>query len=338
MFREAWGWATVGGPCTGSADQNPVVVSSLDDLRAALKQARNNTKKKGAALMTIYISGTIDTPSPIYLQDTKQLSVYGLPGSALVNHWRDKKTATNNTGVLHIKRCQNVILRNLTLKSAGAYDIDGNDNMTVSQCRNLWIDHCDIQDGVDGNLDIGNHSDHITVSWCRFRYFIAPKAGGSGGSDNHRFSNLVGSSDKADDEGQLGITYACCWWDEGCVARMPRVRFGRVHLVNCLYSSGVTNYCIGVGYKAHVYAENCVFDLPNKKSHPWKFASHSGEEAFSYVFKGCVGLPDDQRQNQEPYFTPADFYQFSVLPASEVRTAVTNSENGAGATLKFHVL
>ena len=48
------GWASVGMECTGSNNQNPVVVTSEDELRAALQAC-----KGGKATKTIYISGNI---------------------------------------------------------------------------------------------------------------------------------------------------------------------------------------------------------------------------------------------------------------------------------------
>lgn len=46
----------------------------------------------------------------------------------------------------------------------------------------------------DGNFDIKGQSDNVTVSWCKFTYLKPPLAGGSGGSNDHRFSDLLGSS------------------------------------------------------------------------------------------------------------------------------------------------
>ena len=162
------GWATVEGQTTGSNDENAVVVSSLSELNAALKTARDNIKKDAGYKMTIYVKGEIETSSVIYLQDSKNITIYGLPGSALINKNRDSKSST---GILVIKRCENIIMRNMTFKSAGAYDIDGNDNLTLQSSKHIWIDHCDFQDGVDGNFDCNNQSNNICVSWCRFRYW-----------------------------------------------------------------------------------------------------------------------------------------------------------------------
>jgi pectate lyase len=65
----------------------------------------------------------------------------------------------------------------------------------MQACDYIWVDHCDFQDGVDGNFDANNGSDHLSITWCRFRYLIAPWAGGSGGSNDHRNTNLWGGSD-----------------------------------------------------------------------------------------------------------------------------------------------
>jgi len=61
---------------------------------------------------------------------------------------------------------------------------------------------------MDGNFDNTKTADNITVSWCKFTYLKTPKAGGSGGSNDHRFSNLVGGSDSdTPDDGKYSITW-----------------------------------------------------------------------------------------------------------------------------------
>ncbi|MCR5130830.1 MAG: chromophore lyase [Prevotella sp.] len=327
------GWASVDGTTIGGNDENPVVVSTLSELTTALKTARNNTKQDDQQKMTIYIKGEIETSGYISLQDTKNLTIYGLPGSTFINNNRNDKSLT---GILLMKRCENIILRNLTFRSAGAYDIDGNDNLTLQSSNHIWVDHCDFQDGVDGNFDCNNQATNVTVSWCRFRYLIAPKSGGSGGSNDHRFSNLWGGSDTAADDGYLNTTFVCCWWDEGCRERMPRVRFGRVHMLNCLYSSSVTSYAIGVGYKSRICVDNSVFSFTVNSSHKvWKYASTSGQNDHSYQFRNCQGIADTKHNAVEDYFNPDDIYSYDIMPSDEVEETLTDEENGAGATLNI---
>ena len=143
----------------------------------------------------------------------------------------------------------------------GAYDIDGYDNLALSKSQNIWVDHCDFLDGVDGNFDIIEGSDLISVTWCRFRYLIPFWPGGPGGNERNQCSNLVGYDDKLAelDEGHLNVTFANCWWDEGCSERMPRMRFGNAHVFNYLYTCSDNLYCIGAGYKSNIYAEKNAF-------------------------------------------------------------------------------
>ncbi|MBQ6681869.1 MAG: hypothetical protein IJM78_06530 [Prevotella sp.] len=307
------GW---GASVTGSGDKNPVTVTSSSALKSALE---------GTTAKTIYVKGTITITSPISVEGAKNKTIYGLPGATIYNSKRD-----NSAGGLLLSKCSNIIIRNLTFKGAGAYDIDSNDNLSFEGCTNMWVDHCDFQDGVDGNFDCTKSSDNVCVSWCRFRYLIAPKSGGSGGSDDHRFSDLWGGGDSEGSDGKLNTTFVSCWWDKGCRERMPRVRFGKVHLVNCYWGSDVTSYCIGIGYKAQIYVQNCVF---NGKGSNYKFASSSGENDYSIKISGCQGQSDYSGSKKESIFSPS--YSLTAYSASNVVAAVTDSSTGAGPTLQI---
>lgn len=318
------GWATVDGTITGSNDENAVTVTTLSEL----KNAFSGTDKK-----TIYIKGEIEFTGSVSIKEVQNKTVYGLPGSVLTN--KQDPVATKKSGVLNISKCKNVILRNITFKSAGAYDIDGNDNLTLDGSTYIWIDHCDFQDGVDGNFDCVNGSDNICVTWCRFRYLIEPYAGGSGGSNDHRNSNLWGNRDgKTSDADKLRTTFANCWWDEGCSERMPRVRYGKVHVVNCLYTCADNVYCIGAGYKGNIYAEKCVFIGVNN---PWKnYATSSGKTDYNIIMTDCIGQSDvKQRSGSIEYFNPYDYYTLSSYDNNLVQAVVSNPDNGAGATLQI---
>ncbi len=322
------GWATVGGSITGSNDENPVTVET----KAALVSALSGTTKK-----TIYVKGTIEFTGLTSINGAQNKTVYGLPESVLSNttHTSD----ASKTGILQLKNCKNIIFRNLTFKSAGAYDIDGSDNLELQNSTFIWIDHCDFQDGVDGNLDCNNGSDNICISWCRFHYLIDPWSGGSGGSNDHRFSNLWGGSDgnASKDQGKLRTTFVNCWWDEGCKERMPRIRFGQVHILNCLYSSSIANYCVGTGYRCNAYIEKSAFTSSKAKSTPWKnYATKSGYTDYNVTVTSCQGANDTQSKSGSiAYFIPSENYTYESYNASLVESVVSNSDNGAGATLKY---
>lgn len=307
------GWASQNGGVTGGGTATPTVVSTYDALKTAITSS---------SVKVVHISGTITIPSGgrISFQDQSAKTIYGLPGSKLVSNDLTK----DGSGIIYVKRVSNVIFRNVTFVGPAAYDTDGWDNMTIDNSTNVWVDHCDFQDGMDGNLDIKSAADYISVTWCKFSYNKAPVAGGPGGSDDHRFSDLFGSSDGATgDRGKLRITMANCWWAQGCKERMPRVRFGKVHLVNNYFNSTVSNKCIMAGYEADLLVEGNVFE--NVKN-PIDLMDNNFTAITQKdnIFTNTSGNTSGSGTS----FTPP--YTLTAAPASSVKALVTA---GAGATL-----
>ncbi|MGN6645237.1 MAG: pectate lyase family protein [Cytophaga sp.] len=310
------GWATQNGGVTGGGTATPTVVSTYTALKSALTTA---------SVKVVHISGTITFPANgrITIQDTDGKTIIGLAGSRMIS----VDMTASGSGILYIKRSTNFIMRNLTFEGPAAYDVDGNDNLTLDDCQNFWVDHCDFQDGMDGNFDLKNMTDYISVTWCKFSYNKPPKAGGSGGTNDHRFSDLIGSSDGAtQDAGKLRITFQYCWWAQGCVERMPRVRFGKLHIANCFYNSTVSNTCIRAGYKADLLIESNVFsgvknpiDLYNN--------DFTAVTAKNNIFTNTTGGTTGSGTS----FTPP--YSLTIAPASTVQSLVTNTACGSGATL-----
>lgn len=317
-----------GASITGSGDGGTMVtVSNQSALYAALE---------GTDAKTIYVKGTINFSGLLTIEGAKNKTIYGLPGATFINATgRDTKAAT---GVLHLYNCSNIIIRNIKFKSAGAYDIDAYDNLHLDYCRNIWIDHCYFLDGVDGNLDCTSGSNNICVSWCRFGYEIAPKSGGD--TDDHRFSNLWGNGDgeSSKDADKLCTTFANCWWDKGCKARMPRVRFGKVHILNCLFSSTESGtICVGAGYRSNIYLEKCAFTTSQTQKYPWKdyIDKTTSYTDYNITVTGCSGASDEQKKSGSyEYFTPT--YSYDSYDASKVSSVVGNTTDGAGNTLTIH--
>ncbi len=330
-----------GASVTGGEGGTTVTVENFSQLKAQLS-AFSTTET------IIYVKGTITFDGQYEMRGVKNKTIIGLPGATFENMNEDipaedtdaaKKTAINKTGILLVRECDNIAIRNLTFKSAGACDFNANDNLYLQGSTNIWVDHCDFQDGVDGNLDICLAADNICVSWCRFRYLLPARGKGYGGSsEDHRFTNLIGNSDsRTEDQGKLNITFANCWWDNGCKERMPRVRFGKVHTLNCLYSSENANYCVGGGYKSNVYIEKCAFTSDKAKKTPWKnYATSSGKTDYNVTITGCDGASDKQeRSGSIDYFVPSAQYTYDSYDASLVQSTVSNANNGAGPTLQF---
>ena len=307
--ESSWGYA--GTSVTGGGNATPTLVSNESELSAAL-----NTKNS-----VIIITQDITVTNHIS-SDKNNLTIMALPGKKLISN----KQNSSESGILYLKG-NNLLLRNLIFEGPGAYDCDGWDNLCLDKATNVWVDHCDFQDGCDGNFDIKGKADNITVTWCRFRYLKAPKAGGSGGSDDHRFSNLVGSgsSDKPED-GTYNITYAFCWWDEGCKQRMTRCRNCELHFLNCYWNSSVADYYVGPE-KAKCYFEGCTF--AGKANSPSKIWNPFNNTTNYCTFVNCTGnLPDNTTPG-----VAAPSYAYETVSAATAKNYIVNSSCGAGATL-----
>ena len=213
----SWGY---GSGATGGGNATPTLVTNLSGLKS-INKAKNKV---------FIITKSIELSTMVTLQDMSNVTIMALPDVVLSNLQQN----ADNSGILFIKKSSNIIIRNITFVGPGAYDCDGNDLLCFENVTKAWVDHCDFQDGCDGNFDNKAKTDNVTVSWCRFRYLKAPKAGGSGGADDHRFTNLLGSSSSdAPSDGTYNMTWAYCWWDEGCKERMLRCRNAELHFLNC---------------------------------------------------------------------------------------------------------
>ena len=336
-LNKPFGWGAMEGfEVTGGAGGDEVVVTTEEEFDNAI----NAKGASGARDLprTIYIQGQIEFKT-MHTYHVKNKTILGLPGSKIFSKDRTKK----NSGILKFTSgsgsdSENIILRNVTIQGAGAYDVDGDDALLFQGVDRIWVDHCDIMDGVDSSFDCNHESDHILVTWCRFRYLIPPMAGGSGGSDDHRYCNTWGSSDSdTSSEGHLNTTFANCWWDEGCMERCPRVRFGKVHVVNCYYTNVGNHYSLGYGYKSNIYAENCWFADGVVVSKDYT-TPKKGYGDYNLQIVNCHNTADvKQNVGEIEYFTPSNYYQYSPYDTDLVPTVVGNEKTGAGANLMVEV-
>jgi pectate lyase len=237
------GWASVSGmgvtTTTGGAGGPTVAVTTLAEL---------NARAGGTAAAVIPIAGTISGSVKIGSNKT----LVGMCGGEIQGH-------------IGFSASSNVIVRNLKIVGNNCTDSPndcsmGADAITVGNgSHHIWFDHDDISDGSDGNLDLVEASDYVTISWTKFHY-SARRTDPAGASGGHEFSDLISSSDTSTgDMGHLRITFDHDWWADNVYERMPRGRFGQVHILNSLYTSTGNLYCVGVGVGMNVLAENNVF-------------------------------------------------------------------------------
>ncbi|KFC59426.1 pectate lyase family protein [Flavobacterium gilvum] len=310
-----------GAAATGGGNATPITVSDYNSFKTALTSTNS----------VILVSGIIDCPFTSVLLNDK--TIIGLPGAKLRNLQitpGNSSLSAANSGILNIKAgSNNVIIRNLIFEGPGAYDVDGNDNLT-NEGTNVWVDHCEFQDGMDGNFDNKGKADNITISWCKFTYLKAPTSGGSGGTADHRFTDLVGSS--ATDfpaDGHYSITFQNCYWAEGCKERMPRARNAELHILNCYYKTSVTgSLAIGLGggnKNTTCYVENSNFETIGNV---YKDYTSTDGGTVGIAFDGCLN-----RVSSVTGTVSKPTYTYTVIPITDVAFKVSNSTNGAGATL-----
>lgn len=341
-LNRPFGWgAQPGFEVTGGEGGEEVVVTTEAELEAAMTTKDPVTKERDVPLI-IYVKGEIEFKS-MHTWHVKNKTVLGLPGSRIYSKDRTKK----NSGIMKFTSgsgadSENIILRNLTIQGAGAYDVDGDDALLFQGVKRIWVDHCTIGDGVDSSFDCNHESDYVCVTWCHFIYRIPPLGGGSGGSDDHRYCNTWGSSDKATESiGHLNTTFANCWWDEGCMERCPRIRFGKVHVVNCYYTNTDNNYSIGYGYLSNIYAEKCWFANGVIVDKDYTDAKH-GYPDYNYQLvgskQGGSALADKKQDvGGAEYFNPDKYYSYEGFDVDLVPSVVGNEQTGAGANLMVKV-
>lgn len=236
----------------------------------------------------------------------------------IMEHTGDTKETYRNAGIFYISGCTNIVLRNLKFVGPGSIDVGGSDLMSsVNGTTHLWVDHCEFTDGQDGNFDITQKSDFVTVSWCKFSY--------TDRSYMHQNTNLVGSSDsQTADEDLLNVTYAFNIWGAKCRARMPMGRFGTIHMLNNYYDcAGNATACINPRKNSEFLIEGNyfakgvtkIFEQKDAKAYNWADSNFTTEK-FTAQNKGTVTMP----------------YAYKVEDAAQIPAALT-AENGAGATL-----
>jgi pectate lyase len=256
------GWASVAGDnvmtTTGGGNTPAVRPANADELMQYAADAEPRV---------IEISGSFNT-SRLTIASNKTL--LGVGANATINGGIRIRASGGD-------RVSNVILKNLKINGSTT-DVDG-DAIQVYNSDHVWIDHCEVYDGVDANLDVVHGSNWVTISWSRFRYTSAAP------DPEHKFSTLIGHSDdnSEEDSGRLNVTLHHNHWAEGVTERMPRVRFGKVHSFNNYFASAGNNYCLRAGRNAQLLIENNYFDGVNN---PHEFNNEEDEPTAHITERG----------------------------------------------------
>ncbi len=296
---ESIGWCNEGNPVTGGGDATPITVTTQAELASA-------------------ISGS--TPAVVIVQGTIEITPFGheIPVGSNKTILGHEDGAVLSGGGFLVRDVENVTIRYLTFKDAYV-DWEGkttdNDAIEINNSTNVWVDHCDLSHFDDGLIDIKNGADFVTVSWCHFH--------------NHNKVMLIGSGDDSpQDVGHLNSTIHHCWFDgsngAGIGERLPRVRFGKVHVYNNYYND-VLGSGVMAGIDGDVYVENNYFlNVPDP--HPVVGGAGGGDNVMNA--DGNIFVSSGSRRDERgTSFRPSDYYTYEAHDAEDIPILV---QLGAG--------
>ncbi len=311
------GWASLNGGTTGGYGGDTIIVSNKKDLLKAITTSSPRN---------IYIKDSIDFKNGESVDLlASNLSIIGIGKNAMIKN-----------GGLKIYG-NNIIVKNLTIGDSyiqGHWDGKGKpaaDALTLYG-KNILIDHCNLYNCFDGLIDLSNTdssaADFITISWTRFR--------------DHNKVMLIGSRDERPIyKGHLNATVHHCWFDGysnfydtidnkhySLEQRMPRVRYGKVHVFNNYYE-GITGYCISARFESDVVVENNYFR--NLKNPHFVDDIGRGSKDPNLIASGNVyeniKNTKDKNLTWGNAFNPSEYYDYELDSAIDIPTKVMN---GAG--------
>jgi pectate lyase len=289
------GWASVAGlafdPSTAPPATLEVTVSNATDLA---------TYAASPDPYIIHVSGTIVVP---VLDVTSNKTLIGVDGDATI----EGGIRVAGTSPALTDMVSNVVIRNLhinALTSETSTAANESDGITLTYAHHVWIDHVDIWDAPGDGIAVSHGSDYVTISWSTFRFVDGAR----------RTGVRIGHDDmnSAEDFGHLKVTMHHIWWQDTVDQRMPRVRFGDVHVYNNLYSgTGVNSYCVAAAIQSRLLVENNYFD--NVKN-PHVFFSFTTVQSLTEptaqmvangnTYVGASTDPAGQLSGQGDAFTP----------------------------------
>ncbi|MCB0643365.1 MAG: T9SS type A sorting domain-containing protein, partial [Phaeodactylibacter sp.] len=216
----------------------------------------------------------------------------------------------------------NVIIQNLEIFDSYDGDWGGTthstDGITVYGAKNVWIDQCWINLCADGALDIRSNGasaigDFVTVSYTRF-------------SDHNKVMLIASSDNNTFNQGYLNVTLHHCWFDgtieKGVNQRMPRVRFGDVHVLNNYYEE-IGFYCIAANFESDLYVENTYF-RNSSDPHIMNNFGQGIEDPDLVAVGNIYEYSSSSQATGGDAFLPGDFYTYTPDPTHEIPALVMN--------------
>ncbi|CAD5186679.1 unnamed protein product [Musa acuminata subsp. malaccensis] len=161
------------------------------------------------------------------------------------------------------------------------------DGISIFGASNVWIDHVSMSNCMDGLIDAIQGSTAITISNSHFT--------------QHNDVMLFGASDAFSGDAVMQITVAFNHFGKGLVQRMPRCRWGFVHVVNNDYTHWMM-YAIGGSQHPTILSQGNRFIAP-----PTLFAKEVTKREYSpeEVWKSWQWRSEGDLLKNGAFFVPS---------------------------------
>lgn len=158
-----------------------------------------------------------------------------------------------NNVIVHGIRVKNIKARNGGMirdsyNHVGMRTRSDGDAISIFGSSNIWIDHLSLSECEDGLVDVIQGSTAITISNCHMT--------------KHNDVMLFGASDSYSGDKIMQITVAFNHFGQGLIQRMPRCRWGFVHVLNNDYTHWLM-YAIGGSSGPTILSQGNRFIAPN---------------------------------------------------------------------------
>ncbi|KAL1102046.1 hypothetical protein V6Z11_D05G337500 [Gossypium hirsutum] len=149
------------------------------------------------------------------------------------------------------------------------------DGVFIFGSTNVWLDHLALHHCTDGLIDVVQGSTTVTVSNCHFT--------------DHNDVMLFGASDSYRADKKMQVTVALNHFGKGLVERMPRCRFGFIHVVNNDYNHWFL-YAIGGTSNPTIISQGNRYSAPGTfgATENWNWVSQG-----DHFEKGAFFTPSD---------------------------------------------
>jgi len=293
------GWASFNGGTTGGKGGTVVTVENRSEFLQYVSSSEP---------YTLLIKDTIDLILYERIKVRGDKTIFGFTENAMLRY-----------GGLEIVG-NNVIIQNLIIGESYDGDWDGKTNSTDAITiygENIWVDHCWLKTSADGLLDIrsgeGNVANYVTVSFVRFT--------------DHNKVSLIGSSDsETQSRDKLKSTFHHCWFDgtqmKGVHQRMPRIRFGDIHMLNNYYED-VGASCIAARFESDVVVEGNYF-RNCREPHFIADIGLGNKDPTLVSINNVYELSSGSKSTRGEAFIPANFYNYSLTKPIDVPALVMN--------------